>query len=261
MPELPEVEFYRRLAETALGRRVASVGVYDARYLRGGLDAETLEEMLAGASFHAARRQGKLLVLDTDSGVRLGLRFGMTGRLLVDGAHGGVDRLLYAPAREQAVWDRFAITFEDGGRLVMHDPRLLGSVSLDPDEATLGPDALTLTAGQLRGALAGSAVAVKARLLDQSKLAGVGNLIADEALWRASIAPARRSASLDGVEVRRLHRHLRRTLAVMLERGGTHLGDLIGHRRPGGRCPRCGVALRRSVIGGRSAWWCPAHQR
>ena len=104
-------------------------------------------------------------------------------------------------------------------------------------------------------------MAVKARLMDQHRLAGVGNLIADEVLWRASLAPDRRSGSLTPAEHRRLHRHLRRTLDDLIGRGGSHLGDLMSRAgRPGGRCPRDDAQLMRSTVGGRTSWWCPRHQ-
>ncbi len=262
MPELPEVERYRVLAESgAVGRVVAAVDARDAWFLKGGLTAPELEAALVGRRLIAARRKGKLLLVDTDDGGPvLGLRFGMTGRLHIDGTF-GVDRLLYSPAAVDERWDRFGLQFDDGGHLRLQDPRRLGGVELDPDEDRLGPDAVAITAGQLRAALAGSEVAVKARLLDQSRVAGVGNLIADEILWRAAIAPLRPSSSLDATEVDRLHRNLRRGLRVLIERGGAHTGDLGPHRRPGGRCPRDGTELRRSTVGGRTSWWCPAHQR
>lgn len=261
MPELPEVESYRRLAEAALGRTVASVVVHDPRFLRGGLEPRGLRRAVVDRRLVGARRRGKLLVLDVDGDRRLGLRFGMTGRLFVDGDGGGVDRLLYSSRRPERIWDRLTLRFADGGRLVVHDPRLLGGASLDPAEDALGPDALGLSRRELADALAASAVALKARLLDQSKVAGVGNLIADELLWRASLAPGRPAGSLSPVEVRRLHHHLGRTLAVLIARGGSHTGDLVAERRPGGVCPRCATALRRSTVGARTTWWCPGHQR
>lgn len=260
MPELPEVEAYRRLAERALGRPVAAVRVGDPRFLRAGASPRRLAAALRGRAFTEARRIGKLLVLDVDGGRRLGLHFGMTGRLRVDGVQ-GVDRLLYASERGLAAWDRLALRFADGGALVVSDPRLLGGAFLDPDETVLGPDALTIGPAELRRALQGSAAPLKARLLDQSRVAGIGNLIADEVLWRASLAPARRAGSLSATEQRRLLHHLRRALADLLQRGGSHLGDLVPERRPGGRCRRCGAELRRSTVGGRTTWWCPRHQR
>jgi formamidopyrimidine-DNA glycosylase len=184
----------------------------------------------------------------------------MTGRLLVDGRV-GVEHLVYSSDRAERAWDRFIVRFVDGGDLVVRDPRLLGGVSLDPDEDALGPDATTITPAELRRALAGSAVAVKARLMDQSRVAGIGNLMADEILWRASLAPARHSGSLSVAEVRRLHRHIRSAIEVFMSRGGSHLGDMTPQRHAGGRCPRDGAALVRSTVGGRTSWWCPRHQR
>jgi formamidopyrimidine-DNA glycosylase len=260
VPELPEVEGYRRLAEGAVARPIERAVIGDRRFVRGRTVPDDLLDALAGATITEARRRGKLLVLDISGGPRLGLRFGMTGRLLLDGAS-GVDRLVYGSERAEPAWDRFSLVFADGGLLVVRDPRLLGGVELDPDESVLGPDALTVTPAELRRALEGSAVAVKARLMDQRRLAGVGNLIADEVLWRASLAPGRRSGSLTPAEHRRLHRHLRGTLDDLMRRGGSHLGDVMSSRRPGGRCPRDDALLMRSTIGGRTSWWCPRHQR
>jgi formamidopyrimidine-DNA glycosylase len=261
VPELPEIEEYRQLAERALGRPIATVLVGDPRFVRGTTTPRQLGRVLRGNAFAGARRHGKLLVLELADGAhRLGLRFGMTGRLRVDEVVAAED-LVYASRRRLAAWDRFGVGFADGGSMVVGDPRLLGGVSLDPDESALGPDALSVTAAQLRAALDGSAVALKARLMDQSRVAGIGNLIADELLWRASLSPVRRAGSLVAPELRRLHHHLRRTLADMIERGGSHTGDLMPQRRPGGRCPRDGAELRRSVVGGRTTWWCRRHQR
>lgn len=260
MPELPEVEAYRRLAERALGRPIAEVVAPDAWFLKGGVTADDVVGALTDRTFGAARRIGKLLLLDTDGGPTLGLRFGMTGRLLVDGT-AGVDTLLYSSNRELEAWDRFAVRFADGGDLRVRDPRRLGGVLLEPDESALGPDALDVTVAGLVAAVAGSAAPIKARLLDQARLAGVGNLIADEALWRAGLAPHRPAGSLSAAEVRRLHRHLRAALDDLLSRGGSHQGDLMAARRPGGTCPKDDTPLQRSTVGGRTSWWCPKHQR
>lgn len=261
MPELPEVERYRRGAEAALGRRVAAVDAGDAWMLKGATDAASLQATLVGRRFTAARRRGKLLLLDLDGGgPALGLRFGMTGRLLVDGSD-GVGRLQHAPAGVDARWDRFAVRFADGGDLRLQDPRRLGGVELGPDERRLGPDALTVTERELAAALDGSAVPLKARLMDQRRLAGVGNLIADELLWRAGLSPTRPAGSLTADEVRGLHQALRSTLRLLIRRGGAHTGDLGPERRAGGRCPLDGSLLLRSSVGGRTTWWCPAHQR
>jgi formamidopyrimidine-DNA glycosylase len=167
----------------------------------------------------------------------------------------------YGPRRRDPAWDRWRARFDDGGALVVHDPRRLGGVLLDPDVSSLGPDAMAITPAELAVTLRQSRAPLKARLLDQSRVAGIGNLIADELLWRAALSPLRPSDSLTANELRRLHRHLGRTLADLTEGGGSHTGDLMEERRPGGRCPRDGNELTRSTVGGRTSWWCAAHQR
>lgn len=260
MPELPEVEAYRRLAERGVGRTITTVRAPDAWFLKRGLDAGTVTRALRGTSFVAARRIGKLLLLDTDRGPTLGLRFGMTGRLLVDGT-AGVDDLIYSSMRDESAWDRFVVTFAGGGDLRVRDPRRLGAVELDPDESRLGPDAASVTPAQLAAALAGSAAPLKARLMDQARLAGVGNLIVDETLWRAGLDPTRPAGGLEGPERRRLHRHLRATVDDLIARGGSHMGDFLPARVVGGTCPRDGAPLQRATVGGRTTFWCPKHQR
>ena len=259
MPELLEVEAYRTAAAAAVGRTICEVSAPDAWFVKRGASPAMLRQDLTGARVTAARRIGKLLVIDTD-GPRLGLRFGMTGRILVDGA-APIAKLLNTSSRYVPRWDRFGLGFRDGGTLVVRDPRRLGGVELDPNEAALGPDAATLTQAQLDAALGRSAAPLKARLMDQSRLAGLGNLLTDELLWRAGLAPTRPAGSLDGAEQARLLEAVRRTLAVLGERGGSHTGDLQPSRVRGGRCPRDGSALLRASVGGRTAFWCPRHQR
>jgi formamidopyrimidine-DNA glycosylase len=258
VPEMIEVELYRRLADRAVGRRIARVHAPDAWFLKG-VDAGTVRAVVEGRTVVATRRIGKLLLLDTD-GPTLGLRFGMTGRLVVDGT-AAIDVLEYASGRDDPVWDRFALGFHDGSALRMNDPRRLGGVLLDPDTRVLGPDALAITRGQLAGTLEASAAPVKARLLDQSRVAGLGNLLVDEILWRAGIDPARAAGSLEPDEVRHLHRHLRATVRRLLDAGGSHLGRLQASRLRGGRCPRDGAELERRTVGGRTTYSCPRHQR
>jgi formamidopyrimidine-DNA glycosylase len=261
VPELAEVEAYRRLAQRVLGRRVAEVVAPDDWYLKRGLPARAARAALEGRTLTAVRRTGKLLLLEAgDDGPVLGLRFGMSGRLVVDGV-AGVDDLVYASNRELEKWDRFALRFADGGAMRMRDPRRLGGVELDPEEARLGPDALRVTPAGLAKALGTSQAPLKARLMDQSRLAGVGNLAVDEALWRAGLDPTRPAASLTPAERRRLHRHLRSTLEDFVLRGGSHTGELMPERQPGGVCPKDGTPLQRRTVGGRTTWSCPRHQR
>ena len=260
MPELVEVEEYRRLAEkAALGREVEAVVAPDSWWLKGGLTAPALADALVGRHFTAVRRVGKRLYLDTsDGGPVVGLRFGMTGRLLVDGT-AGVDQLIYSSNRDVGAWDRLLVAFVDGGDLRVRDPRRLGGAELDPDEGSLGPDAAVVAPAALTRALAGSRAPLKARLMDQSRVSGLGNLMVDEILFRAGLDPAREAGSLEAAELRRLHRWVRRVVED-LQGQGSHAGELGPVRRPGGVCPRDGAPLLRRTIGGRTTWSCPAHQ-
>jgi formamidopyrimidine-DNA glycosylase len=261
MPEMIEVERYRELADLTVGRTIDAVHAPDAWYLKKGTTAEQLEAALVGRTVTGTRRIGKLLLLETD-GPTLGLRFGMTGRLAVDGRT-AIEKLEYeyASTKDDPRWNRFGLAFEGGGELHIVDSRRLGGVELEPDESHLGVDALGVRPAQLRDLLAGRKAPLKAWLLDQGRLAGVGNLIADEALWRAALDPARTAGSLDDREVRRLHKHLQATIRELTARGGSHTGDLHVARVPGATCPRDGTPLERRTIGGRTTYSCPKHQR
>ena len=160
MPELIEVEAYRQLAELALERKIIEVVAPDAWWLKGGLSADVLSDALFGRHFLAARRTGKRLMLDTsDDGPVLGLKFGMTGRLLVDGRL-GVEKLEYSSNREVEAWDRLVVRFADGGDLRVRDARRLGGAELDPAEAKLGPDAVNLNLAGLRKVLGEGRIAL-----------------------------------------------------------------------------------------------------
>jgi formamidopyrimidine-DNA glycosylase len=214
---------------------------------------------LVGQELVAARRRGKLILVEVGSGAVLGLHLGMSGRILVDGEAAG-DPLLYASNRPDAAWHRFGLGFADGGTMYLRDPRRLGAVELDPDENRLGPDAMDLTLRQLRGIVERSRAPIKAVVMDQARIAGLGNLLCDEALWRAGIDPARRADSLDAEEIAGLHRAIRTTLRVLGRRGGSHTGDLTSTREPGAPCPRDGATLVRRTVGGRTTYSCPVHQ-
>lgn len=260
MPEGLEVEYYRRLADDAVGRRIRAVDAPDAWYVKGGLGPADVVTALQGRRITGTRRIGKLLLVDTD-GPTLGLRFGMTGRLLLDDV-AAIEHLEYSTRREDPTWDRFVLRFGTArrpeGDLRLRDPRRLGAVELDPATDHLGVDLFSVTPAALAAALAGSSAPLKARLLDQSRVAGLGNLLVDEILWRARLAPDRPAGSLTPDEVRRLQRVVRTTVRQLLERGGSHTGDLMVARVRGGACPRCGAELARQTVGGRTTYWCPA---
>ena len=258
MPELIEVEVYRRVADRMVGRAVEEVEAPDAWFLKGGATPAQVVGALQGATVRGTDRIGKLLLVDLGpERPELGLRFGMTGRLVLDG-EAPIAQLEYASGRDDPAWDRFALRFADGGRLRISDPRRLGGVELDPAREALGPDAWTIGLSDLRRALAGSQAPLKARLLDQARVAGLGNLLVDETLWRARLDPGRPAGSLDDAELRRLRSRIRSTVTDLFDRGGSHTGDLQASRHRDGACPRCGAPLARRTIGGRTTYSCAA---
>ena len=152
------------------------------------------------------------------------------------------DPLRYASNKPDSAWHRFGVTFADGGTMFVRDPRRLGAVELDPDEDRLGPDAFDLTLAQLRAIAARSRAPVKAVIMDQSRVAGLGNLLCDEVLWRAGIDPARAAHDLGDDEVKRLHRANPRHAAHPREAGrlahrGPHVGPRARPALPPGRRP------------------------
>ena len=282
MPELPEVESARAAIERAALRRVVAdvddSDPYECRPHRPGQIAAALR----GRELTAAHRRGKAMWCTTSgrdddapdagaTGPELGLHLGMSGRLVITGADGqpveGGDRLggRYASAAAMAAehpgWVRFAIAFADGGSLRLVDPRRLGRARLDPDVDALGPDAAEVGREEFRRRVGHGRTAVKARLLDQSVVAGVGNLLADQTLWEARIDPRRRVDTLDEADLDHLRVVLRRATRAAIDRGGVHTGEIIAHRAEGGRCPRCGAPMQRGTVGGRTTWWCPREQR
>ena len=262
MPELIEVEAARRLVEArALGRPIVAVDAPDTWYLKRGLTPRAVKKALPGRRLTSARRRGKLMLVDTDDGdgPTIGLHLGMSGRVIIDDEAAG-DPLVYASNREVPLWHRFTIEFADGGRLAMRDPRRLGAVELDPDEDRLGPDALDLTLAELRSIVSKSRAPIKAVLMDQSRIAGLGNLLVDEVLYRAGIDPARAAETLDAAEQVRVMRAIRNTLKITMRRSGSHTGDLMTSRQPGGFCPKDGAPLLRRTVGGRTTYSCPLHQ-
>ncbi|WP_419848325.1 DNA-formamidopyrimidine glycosylase family protein [Candidatus Poriferisocius sp.] len=265
LPEVIEVEYYRRAAAAVVGRIVSKVHAPDDWFIKGGADAAALASALEGQAVVGVRRTGKLLMMDFghpdgQASAVLGLRFGMTGRLVVDD-QAVIEKLEYSSARVLPEWRRFELRFDDEGTLVIVDPRRLGGVELDPDDSRLGPDAFELATEQLAAALEGSRTALKARLLDQHRVAGLGNLLVDEILWRTGLDPAREAGSLDGAEKGQLAEAIRFTVSELAERGGSHTGDLHLARVRGGSCPRDGEPLDRRTIGGRTTYSCPLHQK
>jgi formamidopyrimidine-DNA glycosylase len=260
MPELPEVERARALiAERALGRRIVAVDDTDAYVTRPHGPGE-IAAALTGRELTAANRRGKSMWIETDGGEgpNLGLHLGMAGRIVVDDRVEG--DYWESGDNGKPVWDRFTLQFEDGGRLVLRDRRRLGRAVLDPRIDRLGPDAAEITRDAFRERVGHGTAPLKARIMDQTVLAGVGNLLADEALWQAELSPLRSAQSLDEEELDRLRVRLRAAIRSAIKLGGVHTGEFIPHRKRDGHCPRCGTAVRRATVGGRTTYWCPKDQ-
>jgi formamidopyrimidine-DNA glycosylase len=255
VPEILEVELTRRAAEDLVGRRFDTIERTDPIVVGDGVDTTR-----PGHTVESLDRRGKVLVLRTD-GPALGLHFGMTGRLLRAGTPVAVERLAYGAGSDDDRWDRWVTRLDDGSRLRFHDPRRLGRVWLEPDLGRLGPDALSITRRDLAVALHERRAPLKAVLLDQGAVSGLGNMLVDEVLWWAALDPLRPARSLTPDEVGRLQRTIRSRLPVMLRRGGSHTGTLSPAARGAAeRCRRDGAPLVRSVVGGRTTVWCPVHQ-
>jgi formamidopyrimidine-DNA glycosylase len=272
MPEGLEAEIWRTDLESLVGRTVESVWT-DERVADPGID-----EALRARRIERVIRVGKVVVVETDE-ARLGLHFGMTGRVIVDG-HAAIDRLEYASGDDRPEWDRLRLWTRGAARqarqaknspatpsatqpaIRMNDPRRLGRLSLDPDLSHLGVDMFAVNGAALTTVFARRSGAIKSVLLDQSAIAGLGNLCADEVLWWSDIAPSRPASSLGSDDVAAMVTAIRRRLPIMLRRGGSTTGTLTpAVRAASGPCPRDGSPLRRDKIGGRTTVWCPAHQR
>ncbi|MEO6509701.1 MAG: DNA-formamidopyrimidine glycosylase family protein [Nocardioides sp.] len=267
MPELPEVESARAvIARAALDRVIADVDDTDTWECRPHVPGE-IRSALIGRRLLVVHRRGKAMWCEvSDTTTTLGIHLGMSGRILVSEPGGRVDEGGdYVGTRPQRTpvkpeWDRFTLRFEDGGALRLFDKRRLGRVRLDPDIDALGPDAGEVRLPAFRDLLGRSHTAVKARLLDQHAVAGIGNLLVDETLWQAAIAPERPADELEADEVARLHKALRAAIRSAIKHGGVHTGEIIQHRRADDHCPRCGAPMRRTVAGGRTTWACSVEQ-
>ncbi|MEU2286625.1 DNA-formamidopyrimidine glycosylase family protein [Streptomyces sp. NPDC013178] len=258
MPELPDVEGFRKVLEScAKGRVIQRVDVRDTGVLHG-VSAPRLRSALEGRRFTEPERRGKWLLART-GGPTLLLHFGMTGQLVCgapDDALAPHDRVLFTVGRER--------------QLRYRDQRKLQGLWLADDDTEVarllgrqGPDALAVDREEFEAALSSRRGSLKAALTDQSVLAGLGNLLADEILWRARLRPGGRTSELTDADRRRLYTQMRRTLRSAVTAGCVPPRDswLTGHRDdPDPACPRCGSPLRRSRTAGRGTVWCPRCQ-
>lgn len=262
MPELPEVEIYRRYFEHhALGQTIARVDVRDERIL-GAIRKTALERRLHGRAFLAVHRHGKHLIADAGDSLWLHLHFGMTG-----------DLAYYTDRADEPRFARVVFEFENGSRLAYDDMRLFGVVGLTsgPEELIevhgLGPDPLDprFRLADFAKLVEGRRGAVKSLLLSQHIIAGMGNLYVDETLFQTAIDPRRPVNLLTAAQVRLVFTTMRTILRQAIRsksRGGGYPRFYLIHRREAGeRCPRCGGTIRKIVVFGRSTYFCAKHQR
>ncbi len=290
MPELPEVEVTRRrIAPLLCGREIATVIAKPASgfFLT---PPGTLRRRLLGRLVVALGRRGKYLLGELDDGSRLLLHLGMTGQLIAASAESPRlfrvrDRHARAGTAAGSADDEHVhlrLGFRDRGEeILFRDPRRFGRVQWLADEAAsprlerLGVDALEAKAAELRARLQRRKAPIKALLLDQSLLAGVGNIYADEALFAAGLRPLRAGGDLSPRATATLLASLQRILRASIERGGTSISDFVApdgsdgayaselgvYGREGLPCGACGATIRRVVITGRSSHYCPRCQR
>jgi formamidopyrimidine-DNA glycosylase len=268
VPELPEVESARAVIERAgLRRRIVDVDDSDSFVCRPHRPGE-IKQALLGGELVTAMRQGKSMWCQAGrvpNPVTLGIHLGMSGKIVIADPGGTeIDGGDYWEGRRRPGdyrWARFTLAFEDGGLLMLVDPRRLGRVRLNPPVEELGPDAQRITPAQFRAAVTTGTAPVKAHLLDQERIAGIGNLLADEILWRARIHPARAAGGLSPDEQSHLLRALRDTLRTALKDGGVHTLEIIPFRHAGAACPRDDAPMASGTVAGRTSWWCSAEQR
>jgi formamidopyrimidine-DNA glycosylase len=260
MPELPEVETFKQyLDSTALRQKITDAEVRDA-YVLKRVSARGLARRLKGLRFENSRRHGKHLFVRTANELWLRLHFGMTGSLEY------LDQDQVAPKTARVIF-RFA----DNCGLAFDDQRKFGEIELieDVDEFLqtrgLGPDALKIGLSQFKAVVGKRRGAVKAILLNQQLIAGIGNLYADEILFRARMHPTTEATRLSGEDLTRLFHVTRYVLekAIALKTDFNRLPKswLLTHRGKAGRCPRCGRALKSATIGGRTSWFCAHCQK
>lgn len=291
MPELPEVEVTRqRIAPLLVGRRVREVDVTRDSYVFL-TNPGALRRALIGRRFDALERHGKYLLADLDDGARLLIHLGMTGQLFSSAATSlrllsATTRAVLAPEEqprfEPDAHTHLVLRFEgDGPEVMFRDVRKFGKLARiapgasDPRLDKLGPDALSASGELLFAATRKRTVPIKTLLLNQSVLAGVGNIYADEALFRAGVRPRRRAGRVSRAECERIADALKRVMLRSIETGGSSISDYVApdgsdgryqderrvYARAGAPCLDCGEPIRRAVVNARSTHWCAHCQR
>ena len=271
MPELPEVETTRRsVARSVVGRRIAKLHVYDPR-LRWPVPGD-LRKRLEGRIVDALSRRSKYLLFRIGKGTLL-VHLGMTGSLRI-----------YTQAPPRRPHDHVDIVFDDGSRLRYHDPRRFGAMLWAPDPAldhpllrNLGPEPFdpAFDADYFWRATRKRSTAIKLALMDSHLVVGVGNIYANESLFRAGIRPTTSAGKVSRPRLSRLVAEVRAVLSEAIDKGGSTLRDYVNadgepgyfqldyfvYGREGEACRTCGTRIRHRRLGARASFYCPACQR
>jgi formamidopyrimidine-DNA glycosylase len=276
MPELPEVETIRRdLESRVVGRKITAVRIAPdsgkpVPVLKGGIDEASFREGIVGSSVEGMSRRGKYLIFELDTGLLMVVHLRMTGKLLLRETADAPDSFL-----------RAVISLDGGVELRFTDIRKFGGIwlveELSQVTPNLGPEPFDegFSIGVLSDAVAGRKAPVKSIILDQSRIAGIGNIYADEACFAAGIDPRRLGATLETGEVSKLHGAIRDVLLTGVESRGASFRDYADaegksgrmqmyvkvFRRTGKACYTCGSTIERVKVGGRSTHYCPSCQR
>lgn len=260
MPELPDVEVFKRyLDSTALHKKVKKATAPDKGVL-AGISPRGFAQKLNGRTFRRSHRHGKHLFVDIGKGEWLMMHFGMTGYFE------------YFKNGEAPEYAKGIFELANGHTLAYINKRKLGKLRLISDldeyvrEKKLGPDALDdqLSFPNFRDRLGERSVGIKAALMDQSKVAGIGNVYSDEILYQAGVDPRAETGKLSEKTLRKVYRTMRKVLKATIDRGADPeqfpRSWLTPRREAGAECPKCGGKIKKARVGGRSCYWCPEHQ-
>ena len=264
MPELPEVETIVRGLSAVAGARIDALDIHDQRI-------NLPQSEIVGRTIEKISRRGKYIIIQFSGGSSLIVHLRMSGRLA----------LRRSAAEEKHT--RFILHLDGGGKIYFINPRRLGTVEYAqngfPYELGVEPLSTEFSARKLHEIVTGSRAPIKPLLMDQRRIAGLGNIYSSEALWRVKIDPRRTSNTLDEVETRRLHRAIRAVLWEAIDNAGTTFGKSVSdyrdaygdygkfqemlavYGRAGEKCPRCGEEIVRTRQAGRSTYFCPGCQK
>jgi formamidopyrimidine-DNA glycosylase len=258
MPELPEVEtVVRTLAPHLRGRRIVSAS-FSSRFVTPG-NRKALARHLAECTIQSIQRRGKFIVMQLDEGT-LTVHLGMTGRLLLDAA----------PTKHT-----YGVFTLDTGSLIYTDPRQFGRILWNHDLSRLGPEPLSISLAEFQARMKTRKTGIKALLLNQTFLAGMGNIYVDETLFAARVHPLAQASRLSRPRVAAIHRHMREILGAAIGMGGSSISDYVDARgergwfqlehqaygREGEPCAACGTPIRKIIVVQRGTHYCPRCQR